>query len=131
MEFTALFCDEANAGDNGKFDILGVFNELYAPDFPARQERMILAGVVQWDRDDAGRQPFRIDLMHPDGHSIYTIDGHADVESRPEPRPPAKSFLVLRLDNVVFTSPGRYCVSTSITGRNYSGPSLFLMKSAA
>lgn len=131
MEFTALFCNEANTGGDGTLDILGVFNELYAPDFPARQERMVLAGIVQWERGDTGQQTFRIDLTHPDGHSIYTIDGHTEVESRPEPRPPAKSYLVLELENVVFTTPGRYRVRTSIKDRNYTGPSLFLMKSAA
>lgn len=131
MEITALFCDNATAAADGKLDIRGVFNELYAPDFPARQDHLVLAGVMQWERQDAGRKPFRIDLTHPDGHSVFTIEGHTDVEARPEPRPPAKTYLVLPMENVIFTSPGRYGVRTHVNGREYAGPSLFLVKSAA
>lgn len=129
MEITALFCDKAQAWENGKLDIEGVFSELYAPDFPARQDSMTLVGIVQWEREDDGRQPFRIDLDHPDGHPIFTVDGHTDVEARPEPRPPAKTYLILPFEKVVFTAPGRYRVRTAIKGRTFDGPSLFLVKS--
>lgn len=128
MEICALFCDRATARENGKLDIEGVFNELYAPGFPAKQESMTFVGVVQWDRGDDGRRPFRIDLDHPDGHPIFTVDGHTDVESRDEPRPPAKTYLILPFEKVVFTSPGHYRVHADIDGHPFDGPSLFLVE---
>ncbi len=43
MEAVFLFCADAQAGPDGKLDIHGVFNELYAPDFPARISLLCLA----------------------------------------------------------------------------------------
>ena len=130
MEVTAVFCDHASISEAGKLDIQGVFDELQAPGFPARQEKLVLAGVVHWDRDDKGQQPFRIDLTHPDGHEVYSVDGHSEVRPRPEPEPPAKSYLVLELDKVVFTTPGRYRVRARVKGREFAGPSLYLTRVA-
>ena len=41
MEAVFLFCRDAGTGPDGKMDIHGVFNELLAPDFPAKQDRMV------------------------------------------------------------------------------------------
>lgn len=131
MEVTALFCDQASVTETGKLDIEGVFNELRAPDFPARQDHLVLAGVVHWDREDTGQQTFRFDLTHPDGHPIYSVDGHAEVNPRPEPEPPAKSYLILALENVIFTEPGCYRVRAQIKNLEFQGPSLFLLRTAA
>ena len=128
MEITALFCDGAVSSDDGKLDIHGMFNELYAPDFPARQDSMTLVSVVQWDREDAGDHGFRIDLTHPDGQAVFTVDGHTEVDARPETRPPAKTCLILPMEKVVFPSPGRYRVKTHIKNQTFDGPSLYLMK---
>lgn len=130
MEISALFCDRATARENGKLDIEGVFNELYAPGFPAKQDTMTFVGVVQWEHEDGGRHPFRVDLDHPDGHPIFTVDGHTDVESRPGSRAPAKTYLILPFEKVVFTSPGRYRVRAEIDGSTFDGPSLYLVESA-
>lgn len=128
MEITALLCDRAEVTGDGKCNVEGVFNELYAPGFPARQDAMTLLAVIQWDRDDGGRVPFVIDLLHPDGHSVFTVDGHTDVEPRQPPRPPAKTYLVLPLEKVVFTGPGCYRVRIRVKDRDLEGPSLYLMR---
>ena len=47
MEAVFLFCADAQAGPDGKLDIHGVFNELHAPAFPARQDQMVLVGIVE------------------------------------------------------------------------------------
>lgn len=128
MEFTALFCDKAETCDRGKLHIHGVFDELYAPGFPARQEVVYLAGVVHWDRRDHGRFPFRIDLIHPSGQPVFSIDGYTDVETRSEQQPPAKTHLVFPMQNLVFTSPGRYRLLATINHEQHHGPSLHLMQ---
>ena len=129
MEVTALFCDHAEATPDGRLNIRGVFNELYAPAFPARQDRMVLVGQVIWDREDHGRIPFRIDLKDPGDSPIFTIDGHSDVEARSEGRAPAKTQLVLPLEKVIFADPGEYRVYAEFGGREFSGPSLYLLRS--
>ncbi|MCI0446928.1 hypothetical protein L0152_27465 [bacterium] len=105
----------------------GIFNELYASGFPARQEQVILAGIVEWDRDEEGKQPFTIHLMDPDENPIFTIHGYSEVDARPDSRPPARTHLIFPLENLVFTSPGQYRIRMDISGQRISGPSLYLL----
>ena len=128
MEAVFLFCTDAGAGPDGKLDIHGVYNELLAPDFPARQDRMVLAGIVEWQPDVTGRVPFKMDLTDPDGMSIFTIEGHTDVGPRAAGGAPAKTQFVLPLTNVMFPAPGRYQMRIDINGKEIGGPAMYLTR---
>lgn len=128
MEAVFLFCRDARTGSDGKLDILGVFNELYAKDFPARQEHMVLVGIVEWERDVEGRIPFSVDLVDADEMSIFSIEGHTDVDARPPSRAPARSHFIMPLKNVMFPAMGRYGIRINLNGSEISGPSLHLLR---
>ncbi|MEE8538300.1 MAG: hypothetical protein V3S54_00685 [Woeseiaceae bacterium] len=130
METVFLFCTDASAGPDGKLNIHGVFNDLRAPDFPARQDQMVLAGIVEWDLHEQGRIPFRIDLIDPEGMSIFTIEGHTDVEPQPQSGAPARTQFVLPLKNVMFPVPGRYQIRMDFDGHKTTGPSMYLLRSS-
>jgi hypothetical protein len=105
-------------------------SELYAPAFPAKQDRLFLAGIIRWQRADEGKKEFLIHLKDPDDRAIFTIEGHTDVDSRPETRPPAITQLVLPMENLIFEAAGEYHVEVSVAGQKISGPKLYLMESA-
>jgi len=129
MEAVFLFCTDAGAGPDGKLSIHGIFNELLAPDFPARQDKMVLVGIIEWQRDLEGQIPFTVNLNDPDGLSIFSIEGHTDVETRPALKAPAKTQLILPLKKVMFPVPGHYRVQININGTELAGPSMHLMRS--
>jgi len=129
MEAVFLFCENAGVGPDGKLSIHGIFNELRAPDFPALQDRIVLVGIVEWQRDLAGRIPFAVDLNDPEGVSIFSIEGHTDVEARAPTMAPAKTHLILPLKNVMFPVPGHYQTRININGSELSGPSMHLLRS--
>ena len=129
MKLTLFYCDKAVNRPDGKLDMHGVFNELYAPGFPARQDHIVLAGVIEWSRDDEGQKPFQIEIRDPSGEKVYTIRGHTDVDARPITRPPARTCLVLPLDNLVFPEAGEYPTFVMVGEESLSGPSLHLMES--
>jgi|SRR5690625_131874 len=104
----AVACDDARVRPDGKLDIEGVFNELYAPGFPAKQDRMTVVFIIEWGRDESGRIPLRADLVDEDGQKSFTIQGHTDVEPRPADRAPAQTRLIMPLEDVVFPRAGRY-----------------------
>jgi hypothetical protein len=90
---------------------------------------MVLVGIVEWQRDLEGRIPFAVDLNDPDGVSIFSVEGHTDVEARPESKAPAKTQLILPLKNVMFPVPGHYRIRININGSELSGPSMHLLRS--
>ncbi|HSM61396.1 MAG TPA: hypothetical protein VK849_11385 [Longimicrobiales bacterium] len=125
-----LVCDEAGLGPDGKLDVHGVFNDLYAPGFPAKQDRMVLVVVVEWDRSDEGRYRFRVDLEDQDGRPALSVDGYSDVDRRAEGRPPPRTRLIMPLEEVVFPRPGAYRFRIRIKGETFAGPSLYLVEAA-
>lgn len=126
----ALVCDDARATPEGKLDVQGVFHDLFAPGFPARQDRMVLVLVLEWDRGEAGRYDFRVDLLDPAGRPSVTVEGHTDVDARSPDRPPARTRLVMPLEQVVFPRPGRYAFAVTVRGRRLPGPVLHLLEAA-
>ena len=128
MNVALFFCEHAQTSPTGKLDIKGIYNELYATGFPARQDHLTLAGIVEWNREDEGKLPFKIDLMDPNGSSIFTIDGHTEVDARAASRPPARTHLILPLENLIFPEAGQYPAMVQIREQTVEGPSLHLMK---
>ncbi|MGH7471518.1 MAG: DUF6941 family protein [Longimicrobiales bacterium] len=104
----ALACDEARLRDDGKLDVIGIFNELGAPGFPASHDRMTVVFVIEWTAAELGSQPLRADLIDQDDQLVLTIQGRTDVDRRSPDQPPAHTRVVLPLENVVFPHPGAY-----------------------
>jgi len=129
MNAVLFFCEHAESGPDGRLNVAGIFNELYAPGFPARQDRLTLAGIIEWDRITSGSQPFVIHLLDPDDKPIFTIEGKSDVDPRPDTRPPARTHLILPLENLVFVRPGQYRARMALQDREIAGPSLYLLPS--
>jgi hypothetical protein len=101
-------CEAARERPDGRVDLVGVFNELSAPGFPAMQDRMTAVFVVEWSADEAGRQPLRADLVDESERKVLTIQGHTDVDARDPGRPPAQTRLIMPLERVIFPAAGRY-----------------------
>lgn len=123
----AFFCDSAQERPDGKLDAGGIFHDLFAPGFPAMQEGMALVLVIEWDRRDQGRYGLKAELVAPDGSVVLTVDGHSEVNPRPQDRPPARTRLVMTLDKVIFPKPGRYHLRVVVKGQRFRGPSLHLV----
>jgi len=123
----ALVCDNAEQSADGKLDIQGVFNDLAAPGFPAKHD-MILVIAVEWSRGDVGHFDFEVNMAGPSGQSSMTIQGHSEVDRRDPDRPPARTQIIMPLREVIFPEPGAYQFRIRIKGRDYDGPSLFLME---
>lgn len=125
----ALVCDRAVNTKEGKLDVYGAFNDLFATGFPARQERMVLVLGIEWDREDEGRFNFKVDLVDPIGRPILTLDGHTDVDRRTPERPPARTRLIMPLKDVVFMGPGAYRFNLRVKGKELRGPAIHIMTS--
>ena len=104
----AVICEDAEARADGRMDMHGVFHQLYAPGFPAQQERMVLAAAVEWNDGEVGRQQFRIDLLDPKQTPVLTISGHTDVGASAGGDAPPQTRLVMPLEGVVFPGPGTF-----------------------
>ncbi|HSJ24465.1 MAG TPA: hypothetical protein VK929_07360 [Longimicrobiales bacterium] len=122
----AAVCEMARERPDGRIDLVGVFNELSAPGFPAMQDRMAAVFVVEWSADEAGRQPLRADMVDNGGRKILTIQGHTDVDAREDGRAPAQTRLIMPLEKVIFPAPGQYRFELLAGGDSVDACSFFV-----
>jgi len=101
LRFSAVF-DDARPSPDGKLDLHGVYHDLSAPGFPARQDHLVLVLVLEWGRSDHGRFQFKADLEDSEGNISLTVEGESEVREAPEGHPPARSQLIMPMDGVVF-----------------------------
>lgn len=124
----STICEHASQAEDGKLDVQGVFYDLYAPGFPAQQASLVLVLVLEWDPGDQGRYDFQADLVDPQGKPALTVKGQSEVSSRGPDRPPARTQLIMPMEDVVFPYPGEYTFRVSAKGKTFVGPTLYLVE---
>jgi hypothetical protein len=72
----AFLADEANISQDGKLNVLGVFDRISAATFPVMHPRMVFAFRVFMDAGDSGRGfPVRVRLVDDGGESLFEANG--------------------------------------------------------
>jgi hypothetical protein len=127
LRFAAV-CDEAHATPEGKLELHGVYHDLAAPGFPAKQDRLVLVMVLEWAREDHGRFRFRADLEDEDGKPSLTVEGETEVRTPADGSPPSRSQVIMPMEGVVFPRPGQYVFRVKVKGETLEGPGIFLME---
>lgn len=120
----AIICDEANERPDGRFDVVGIYNELSAPGFPAVQSHMTVVFVMEWTGDETGPQDFRADLVDEKGRRVLSIEGRTEVAARANGQSPARTRLIMPLEQVVFPIAGRYHFEVVAAGDVHRGCSI-------
>ena len=125
LRFSAV-CDDARTNPDGKLDVQGVYHDLSAPGFPAKQDHLVLVLVIEWGREDYGRFQFKADLEDSEGNVSLTVEGESEVREAPESHPPARSQLIMPIEGVVFPKPGQYTFRVKVKGQTFQGPGIYL-----
>lgn len=104
----ALLCEDARERGDSRLDVHGVFHQLYAPGFPAQQDRFTLAVAIEWEAHEQGRIEFAIDLVDPNRAPVISITGHTEVGERQPLMGPPQTRLLMPLENIPFPEEGTY-----------------------
>ena len=95
----AILADEANVSQEGKLNVLGIFDRIAAAEFPVMHPRMVFAFRVEAEAGDGGRGfPVNVELLDPDGAVLFQAAGEMIA-----PRVSAGEFTT---SNQVFTLVG-------------------------
>jgi hypothetical protein len=79
----ALFADAANLSQEGKLNILGVFDALQVATLPAMHPRATLVVHLKGSVADAGTHRVSLQWMSPSGSELWSSDGELGVASPP------------------------------------------------
>lgn len=122
-----LLCEAAHEESDERLHVQGVFRRLYAPGFPAEHRATVVVGI-EWDGEERGEVPFRIDLLDPSLSPVITATGHTEVPAEREPgAPPPLSRFLVPIERMVFPSPGRYEFEVRIADEQLGTTPLYLI----
>ncbi len=79
----ALFADAANLSQEGKLNVLGVFDALHVASLPAVHPRATLVVRLKASPDDAGTHALSLAWTGPGGDEIWSSNGEVEVHAPP------------------------------------------------
>lgn len=103
-----LAADYANVTRDAKLNVMGVFNEIRAPTFPARHSSMHLVVKLGAELGEYGQtRQLTVKLLDADGGTIMSLTGPLEIpKAEGGVRPEVNA--ILELKDVVFPKPGPY-----------------------
>ena len=111
----ALFADAANISQEGKLNVLGVFDALQVTQLPAVHPRATMVVRLKALPDDVGRHTLAFGWVSPGGDEIWSSSGELDVG----PPPPGASELdvpVIAAIDLPIQEPGTHVMRVSLDG---------------
>lgn len=112
----AFLADEANVSQEGKLNVLGIFDRIAGAMFPVIHPRMVFAFRVHAEYPDSGRSfPVRVRLMDEDGGVLFEANGDM-VAPDVAPGEFATANQVFTLVGVGFPQPGSYKFVVNVGG---------------
>jgi hypothetical protein len=113
----ALLADSANVSQEGKLNLLGIFDTIYAREFPTAHPHMYLVLRFEAGADEAGTKPaLEVQFLGPDGEPLFRIPATLNVQRGVTGRAVGIDH-VLALANLGFERAGRYAFRVLLDGR--------------
>lgn len=113
----AVLCDAA-ADYSGKLNILGTFDTIYSPQFPAVHPHCAIALRMSFEKAEEGRHQVKLNFVNEDGQSIMPpIDMPLDVTVPGDATFISRNFVV-NIQGLKIDQPGLYSVDLAIDGRH-------------
>jgi hypothetical protein len=94
----ALFADAANISQEGKLNILGVFDAVHVGQIPALHPRATFVVRIKATAADAGTHSLALRWVNPRGAELWSSDAQLDVGHAPPGTTELDMPVILQLD---------------------------------
>ena len=111
-----LLCDCAT-DQQGKLNVLGAFDSIYARKMPTVHPACTVAARIRFERIEEGEHKVSIAVIDEDGKAIVPrLDGNISVKARPDAGSTVVN-LILNLQRLKFENYGEYRIDLAIDGK--------------
>lgn len=112
----ALFADAANLSQEGKLNVLGVFDALQVGSVPAMHPRAHLVVHLKGMLEDVGRHTVTLRWVNPKGSELWTSTGELNVGQPPSGVTEMDLPLIAQID-LPIDAAGAYRMTISLDDR--------------
>jgi hypothetical protein len=111
----AVLCDAAT-DDNGKLNLLGAFDTIFARELPATHPQCSVALRVTFYSEEEGQRQLKLNFVNADGQSVMpAIEVPVEVRLPEDVHFGTRNF-VFNFQQIKFDEPGLYSVDISLDG---------------
>lgn len=115
----ALFADAANLSQEGKLNIMGVFDALQVVQLPTLHPRATLVVHLKGSPSDAGTHRVSLTWESPGGAALWNSEGELGVATPPNGVTELDFPLIAQLD-LPLDLPGRYVMRVGLDGETHA-----------
>lgn len=126
----AVFADAANLSQEGKLNVLGIFDALHVNSFPSMHPRAHFVVRVKGNAADAGTHKLTFHWSNPGDTELWTSSGELQVESGPTPAFEMDLPIIAVID-LPLDTPGQYAMRVELDDEPVSRVSVFVNGPAA
>ena len=109
----ALFADAANLSQEGKLNILGVFDAVQVGALPTVHRRASLVVHLKGDETDAGMHSLTLRWLSPTGEELWNTHGQVEVQSAP-PTGAGMDLPLIAAVDLPLDQPGSYAMHIAV-----------------
>ena len=113
----ALLADYSNVSREGKLNILGIFDTIYAPRFPTTHAHLQLVVRFEAEAREAGsNRQIEVQFRTQDGTVLFRLPGAMTIQPG-ELGESIRTDHILNVTNLNFERPGRYAFDVLVDGQ--------------
>ena len=112
----ALLCDAATE-DNGKLNLLGAFDTIFARELPAIHPQCAVALRVTFFNGDEGKRQLNLNFVDADGRAIMPPIPIPVEVTLPEDMHFGTRNFIINIQQLKFEQPGLYSVDVTLDGQ--------------
>jgi hypothetical protein len=113
----AVLCDAAT-DDNGKMNLLGAFDTIYAQQMPAVHPQCAVALRVTFAAEDEGQRKLKLNFINADGHAILpAVEIPVKVTLPDDAHFLTRNFIV-NIQQLKFAEAGLYSVDVRLDDKS-------------
>jgi hypothetical protein len=111
----AVFADGANLSQEGKLNVLGVFDALAVAGFPTVHPRTHFVVRLKGSAEDAGDHRLGFSWVNPNSEALWSSDGDLNVAPGPNPAFEMDVPIIAVID-LPLNLPGIYSMQVTLDG---------------
>lgn len=120
-----VLCDAATEAQ-GKLNVLGAFDHIWARQAPAVHPQCTVALRLRYKRIESGAHRIRLNFVDADGRSILPpLDANTQVQIR-DPDDSSVAHLILNMQQLKFEKFGRFSIDLAIDGKHEASLPLYV-----
>lgn len=126
----AVLCDAAT-DDNGKLNLLGAFDTIYAPQMPAIHPQCAVALRATFQPGDEGNRQLSLNFINADGRSILQAIELQVAVTLPEDAHFLTRNFIVNIQQLKFDEPGLYSVDVRLDNETVASVPLLVRQMAS